>query len=192
MPLDPQIEGSREATRRLEKELRPGEQLLWSGKPRPGFRVGWSDLPPTLGMTLAVLFAVIWTTDAAGSGPWPFVAIGLAFVALTLHGLVGRHLVDMWKRGRTFYGVTNDRLVVVTEYWSRQAQSQQLVTLSNLALDRCSDASGMISVGPWTWSSGFGYPRPAPDMAFEQLPDCAAVFNLIVKAREAATERGPG
>jgi len=196
MPLDKRIDDAREAAQRLEKELRPGERLLWSGKPRSGIRFSRSDLPATLFMVAWTSFASFFTVAVLRPRLWWFGAlVGMTFVMVGLYHLAGRFFLDAWQRRRTFYGLTSERLIVLSPHLSQRTKSQRLETLTDLALKRDRDKSGTITIGPWggrstIWRLDSYYGLPTPALTFDQLDDCGTVYEAIAKARTCTKRRG--
>lgn len=156
--------------------------LLWGG-----FVIFWE-----WGVTHAAnasLFMEIW---------------GIPFVLVGLHLIFGRFFVDAAQRRRTFYAVTNERILIVSGLWSRATKSLSLRTLEQVDLTAGSSGTGTIAFGPAavptsvfglrgrTGGPGFappGWPgssRYLPPM-FEMIPDAAAVAKLIRDAQCAAT-----
>lgn len=130
----------------IESQLAPGERLLWFGKPRQGFYFGAGDI-------FIFLFSFVW------SG---FVWLGtillwtsieelfpkLAITALALFGLymiIASFLSDAAQRRKTFYAVTNWRVVIISGLFRRRLNSFDLRTLADMKLTRENDdGSGTI------------------------------------------------
>jgi hypothetical protein len=97
----------------IERLLRPGERVLWVGRPDPRALLGVQDLfvipfslvwmaLPTIGLGGAVL-------DGDYSG-LPFLAV---FLGVGLYLTVGRFLIGFWTRKRTIYAVTQRRAISI-------------------------------------------------------------------------------
>ncbi|MBE6946265.1 MAG: hypothetical protein E7459_09295 [Ruminococcaceae bacterium] len=96
----------------LQSLLQPGEQLLWHGAPARGIRFRAGDLQSSL-MGLFVLgFAVFWCTGAAQAGGvfWLF---GLLPLSIGLHMSVLRYLTEARSRKNTYYGITNQKIILM-------------------------------------------------------------------------------
>jgi hypothetical protein len=99
--------------RQLEPYLRPGEQLLWAGRPDPAVHLTPADVFVIPFSLLWGGFALFWTySAAAGGAPLPFVLFGVPFVALGLYMLVGRFVYKAQRKRATAYGVTTERVLV--------------------------------------------------------------------------------
>ncbi len=90
-----------------------GEQILWKGKPEKGQIFHKQDI-------VLVPFAVFWlgfslfweATAIMGGAPFFFALWGLPFIAVGVYLLIGRHIMALYLRNKTFYVVTNKRLII--------------------------------------------------------------------------------
>ncbi len=118
----------RDAQRRIDGELSPGETLLWAGQPSPGRMARQGIVPMLFGIPFTA-FALFWTAAADGFGLLAGGAVrssgGGAFAApfllFPLFGLIfvvagfGLLLSPLWLylgAGRTLYAVTSKRVIV--------------------------------------------------------------------------------
>ena len=198
------IPSSRNATEIVTACLVPGERLLWTGRPQQGLALRASDL-------LFIPFMSLWLTMAM----WglivslrqeglttlkftaPFVLFGVAFV-------FARYWFDAKLRGRTFYGLTDRRAIIVTYWLQQEINSVYLKELLELRFTRRSDQTGTLEFftdlgGFNRWRGvGFGYNRSGlwwPGTrhrrflippAFEMIANPLEVEQLILKARDEA------
>src|SRR5215813_9463770 len=164
----------------LRPELRPGERLLWSGMPRQGVILRPIDL-------FLVPFFLVWaglpTAAVFGflSGPSP-PTIGLIvpvlFMAIGAYMLVGRFIVDARQRAHTFYGVTNQRILIIAAWWRRRTTSLKLGLLPDVTLTEGRNGRGSIQFGSDRWL-GTGWPGSAQYMSprFELAENVRAVYD---------------
>ena len=132
----------------IQRELSSGEKLLWSGRPRQGLRLNLSDLLVIPFSLVWCGFAIFWeTTVIKGHGPLLLKLWGIPFVVAGLYLVFGRFFVDVLTRARTYYGVTNQRLVIVTDSFSRRVQTLPWQSLPKATLIQRGD-SGIIKFGP--------------------------------------------
>jgi hypothetical protein len=139
-------------------------------------------------------FALFWeasvlTTDA----PFFFKLWGIPFVLAGVYIIFGRFIVDAKQRTKTFYAVTNERVIIISGLFSRKVKSLNLRTLTDISLDEKSDGSGTISFGssnssPW-WSSGMAFPGwgPQPAPSFELIQAAKSVYETIRNAQRQAS-----
>lgn len=178
----------------IERELSSGEKLLWSGQPAQGFRLRPSDaflIPFSL---VWCAFAIFWEASVFSSkAPIFFKLWGVPFVLVGLYFVAGRFFVDVKARTRTFYGVTNDRIIIIGGLFSRQTKSLQLRTLSDISLVERRDGSGTITFGsqypfvrqmPSGWPGASQYAPPA----FEMIERAKETYELIRRAQKEGAE----
>src|ERR1051326_4937198 len=128
------------AASEIERELSLGERLLWSGQPRRGFRLRSSDAFVIPFSLLWCGFAIFWEASVVTKGaPFFFMLWGIPFILVGLYIVFGRFFVDARTRGRTFYGVTSQRIIIVSGLFSQQTKTLQLRTLSDISLSKRSD-----------------------------------------------------
>jgi hypothetical protein len=177
----------------IRRQLASGERLLWNGRPAQGivFRpVDGFMIPFSL---LWGGFVFFWEYSVISTkAPLFFMLWGIPFLAIGLHFIFGRFFVDAKQRANTSYGVTNQRVIIVSGIFSKKIKSLNLRSLSDLSLDEKSNGSGTISFGassfPTWWMSGMAWPgMPSPVPTFELTENAKTVFEIIRKAQGSAT-----
>ncbi|MBV8187004.1 MAG: PH domain-containing protein [Alphaproteobacteria bacterium] len=144
-------------------------------------------------------FSVVWggfatfsELSAMKAGAPVFSALfGLPFVAVGLYLMVGRFFVDARQRTRTFYALTNERVLIVSGLFSRTVKSIGLPTLGEMSVSERSDGSGTIVFGtssPFDWFAAgvAGWPGTGARLAsrFEAIANVRTVFNAIRSAQK--------
>jgi hypothetical protein len=171
----------------LRRELAPAEKMLWFAQPRQGLVLRAVDaflIPFSL---LWGGFAIFWEVSVMVVGaPVFFPLFGAMFVVIGLYLILGRFFVDARQRTRTYYAVTNERVIIVSSLLSRSVKSIDLRTLGEMSLSERRDGSGTIVFGgtsPFDWMSGgmAGWPGIQGRQAsrFELIPDVRLVYETI-------------
>lgn len=180
-------------TTELERELSVSEQILWSGQPKHGLRLRAADAFMIPFSLLWAGFAVFWESGVISSGaPLLFILWGIPFLCIGVYITVGRFFVDAALRAKTWYGVTTERILIITGLFNRTVKSLPLRTLPELALEQRRDGSGTITFGssiPFAnWYRGFAWPGMEQRMspAFEMIADAKAVYEIIRQAQRMA------
>jgi hypothetical protein len=169
-----------------------GERVIWSGQPRQGLMLRGMD-------AFAIPFAAVWTsiplfgavmTMRGPKGDAFAILPALLFVVIGLYLLIGRFFVDAAQRRRTFYALTNERILIVSGLWSRDVRSLSLRTLGEVGVSTRASGQGTISFGRSAYGAFAipGWPgtkRYLPPM-FEMIPEVAAVAKLIRDNQRAA------
>lgn len=182
-----------EIEQKLRPELTRNERLLWSGVPQPGLRWRSSDW-------FAVPFALLWSymmmfgTARHGMNPdlspLYLTPEGIPMVLVGLYLLVGRFFIDSFQRSRTYYGLTDQRIIIVNGLFNRQVKSLTLATLSDISLTERSDGSGVIAFGPGP-SSSSRFSRAAwkgmnsqLGPSFDMIENARRVYGMIRDAQQ--------
>ncbi len=184
--------------REISRELGPSEQLLWAGFPRQGVVL---RAPDVLLVPFSIFiggFVTFWFARVIEMGaPLLFMAFGVLFVLFSLYLIVGRFWVEARKRAATAYGVTSERVIIVSGVFSRNVKSLSIGTLTEVALSENADGGGTITFGPvplmhWLFA-GTGWPMnrwpwfSAQDVLRFDLPTGArGVYEIIRGAVRAA------
>ena len=115
-----------EQAMRFQAELMQGESLLWTGKPNPAKILhpdDWYMVPFSL---LWGGFAIFWEMGVAKSGSQFMMLWGIPFVVAGQYFIWGRFLYDAYLKRRTFYAVTNRRVMTIQEGWRPKRNSTYL------------------------------------------------------------------
>ena len=164
----------------ISAQLAPGERLIWSGKPRGGFRLSVQDF-------FLIPFSLVWCgfvcfwewAVVTSHSPLIMKLWGIPFILVGIHLLAGRFFIDALQRTKTFYGVTEDRILIVTNLVFKNVKSVSLRTLGEISLNERNDGSGSILLGPVRYSSagpGIAHYNP-PTLKVQEV---GRVYELIL------------
>jgi hypothetical protein len=176
--------------RELEREMGHSEKLLWSGRPVQGLKLQRSDLYTVPFSLLWAGFAVFWTASVYRSGAPPFFALfGALFVLIGLYLVVGRFFYDAWQRARTYYGLSNKRVLIVHKSGNRRITSLALASLDEINFTESTGGGGSLQFGRDSLYGskmlGTSWPGTSRHMAprFELADDARRVYDLILRAK---------
>lgn len=169
----------------IERELRKGERLIWSGQPRQGMYFRSDDW---LLVPFSVMwggFAIVWTLGVLTSGArWYMAAWGLPFVVIGTYLMVGRFIHDDWIRRHIRYGVTIERIIIVGGRSRRKIRSFEISRLPEVQFESFPDDTGTIELqrparghGKYGGSSGW---HSDAISKLERIRDARFVFDTIV------------
>jgi hypothetical protein len=185
------------AAQKIQPELMSGENIYWAGMPNPAVIFhsdDWTTIPFSLVWTG---FFVFW--EAQAFGLWGnraakndiFMELwGIPFLVMGNYMVWGRFLFDAWAKRRTYYAVTNRRVLVLQEAWNRKTSMMFLDTIPQI--EREGSATGTLWFGtkyPVVASKG----RKSRDMSrfsvgdvpvFADIDGVDAVHRLIIELRE--------
>ena len=176
----------------VASQLSAGEKLLWSGRPRQGIMLRPSDAFVIPFSLLWCGFAIFWEAGVINSkAPIMFQLWGIPFVLVGLYFVFGRFIVDARQRARTFYGLTSQRVIIISGIFTRQVKSLNLRTLTDVSLAERSNGLGTISFGaqaPWWVGSGLTWPGMNTQLspAFEGIDHPRDVYERLRTAQSTA------
>ncbi len=166
MPVERKIDESFDIREMIS--LDNNEEILWSGRPRSGLRLGPQEffiIPFSIFWTG---FALFWEFMAITMGaPFFFALFGLPFVLIGFYLLFGRFFVEKKMREKTFYALTSKRLISISGLRNRNVQSTNLENLPDMNMIVNKDGSGSLTFGNSFPGSSYHHARPA-GMTYQQ------------------------
>ncbi len=135
-----------EASAIIATHLHPGERLLWAERPKQGFAVRAVDfwvVPFMLCWSTGVVYSTVSIIKQEGASPGLLLFI-LPFILLGVYMLFGRFWIDARVRSRTYYGVTDQRVLIISGILAKQTRSIYLKELLEMQFTRRSDGTGTL------------------------------------------------
>lgn len=139
-------------------------------------------------------FAIFWEFTALnGKAPSFFPLFGVPFVLIGLFLIFGRFFLDAWLRNRTFYALTDRRVLIARSGPWSNFNAINLDRLPEATLIEAGDGRGTIRFGqaPQYWganrSGSFGSWIPAldPTPQFLGIDDARRVFAAVQERSQA-------
>lgn len=129
----------------VSTELEEGESLLWSAQPRQGVFLRASDKGMIPFSLIWGGFALFWEYEVISTGaPFLFALFGLPFVVAGIYLMIGRFFYDAALRQRTFYGITDRRVIILSGIRSKQSRYTDISEITDIGLLESPDGSGAI------------------------------------------------
>ena len=177
-------------TTSVQFSLDKGERQLWAGVPRQGLTVGPGDLVAVPFSLMWGGFAIFWEWGVFHNGaPLFFRLWGVPFVLLGLYLIFGRFFYDSYRRARTAYAVTSDRVII--QSGPGDVTSLPIRTLGEVTLNERPDGSGTIAFGPLPTGMKLALPlhRPGTENIpmLEMIPNARQVYDIIREAQRTPT-----
>ena len=178
--------------------LVPGEKLLWAGVPPTGLIMRPADrLLIPFGLFLCG-FAAFWGVSVIGAGAPTFFLLWLIPVAAGgLYTLLGRSIVDAWRRTNTYYGVTDQRVIIASGSSGSNIESLNLDTLDDMKVSEQPDGRGtimfhapppvmsLLSPRPGDYGRVALFPPAGPLVpSFEGIENVRLVYDAILRAKQ--------
>lgn len=175
----------------IRRYIAENERLIWCGRPRQGVVFRRSDIFMIPFSFMWGGFALFWEITVLieffkddSNTPIIFPLFGIPFVLLGIYFIAGRFWADSKRRDKTYYGLTNKRVLIISGICSQRIKSIDVQRLPALTLSEKSDGSGTITFGqssPWNWFDGMPFPgmdNYMPAM-FETVDNAAGVYEKI-------------
>ncbi len=182
----------------VNDELKPcfgaGEKLIWSGRPKTGLAFRNSDffLIPFSLFWCGFFIIFITGSNVPGANFVSFIML-VPFGIMGLYISVGRFIFDARKRATTVYGITDDRIIIISGVFSRTVNSINIKTLSDMSLTERSDNSGTITLGETDFKmsmfQGMDWPGVKQPPRLEFIEDVKKVYNKIVEQQKKNNEK---
>ncbi|MHB1459700.1 MAG: hypothetical protein ACYC1M_00245 [Armatimonadota bacterium] len=188
---------------KLMPYLADGESIKWVGQPDPTKLVSsadWFIIPFSL---FWCGFAVFWEAMALKGilssrdetpFPWIFPLFGIPFVLVGLYMLFGRFIAKRYMRQRTYYVVTNQRVLSLVEFFKPRVNSLFLSALPTINVSSEGPGTGslifMTQIGNRGNQMGFdtGMDFMSQNslglVGFFDIHDVQSVAALILKLRK--------
>ena len=181
----------------FQSELMNGERVYWSGQPDPAVVFSSSDIYMIPFSLMWGGFAIFWESSVLGivklgnravhGAPDFFVLWGIPFVLIGLYMIFGRFFYKVWKKKRTYYAVTDKRVLSVVQTTNRQVQAQFLNQIPVINKSVGSNGVGNLVFGNTGYGINYGNSgmdfmgrRYGPTaMAFYDIHDAEAVYQII-------------
>jgi hypothetical protein len=178
-------------TTELQEHLDTNEKLIWTGQPKKGIVFRTADIFLIPFSLLWCGFAIFWFTTAISSGaPFFFAMFGIPFVVIGLIFVFGRFIIDAKQRENTFYGLTDDRIIIKSGVYKKTIKSLNIRTLSDIEYDEKNDGSGTINIGPknpmMIWGNGMNWwPGIKAIPSLDLIQDVRQVYKKITEIQKA-------
>jgi hypothetical protein len=178
----------------IATQLLDGERIAWAGGPGMGIRLQAAD---TFLIPFSLLwcgFAFFWEYSVVSIGHAPmFMRLwGIPFILVGLYFVVGRFILDAWLRGRTYYAITNQRVLIYRPAPFGRFTALSLKQLPEMNLIESANGSGTIRFGPQTPMFGRGAsfsiwtPSLDPTPQFVAVASASALFRQLQQAQRNA------
>jgi len=180
----------------VAQELERDERLIWYGQPASGIRLRSSDVFLIPFSILWGGFAFFWEYSVATMqhAPGFFVLWGIPFVAMGIYLIFGRFLYDARRRAKTFYGVTEHRIIIVSGTYERKVTTVNLANLPEMTLAERSGGLGTITFGsipfPYSVLRSGSWPSSGREAVpqFELIEDTRKVYQIVRDTQRRGSE----
>jgi hypothetical protein len=181
----------------FQPDLFRDEKVAWAGQPDPRFHFSGGDIFLVPFSILWGGFALFWEAGVLGlldgqPAPNPGALFGIPFVAIGQYFIWGRFVYKAYKNRRTFYALTNQRVLILATLRSRRLQTLFLNQLPTISKTVQRDGVGTLEFGlSPSWAGTYANSgmelfagrsgQAAP--AFYDIPDVESVYQLVMRLK---------
>jgi hypothetical protein len=193
------------AAMKLQPELSSGETIYWAGMPNANtifHSEDWYLIPFSFFWGGFAIFGEsgvlgIWGNQSQHHPAPRFMILwGLPFVVIGQYLIWGRFLYDAWLKRRTYYGITNRRVLILQEGQKRKTQFSFLESIPEITqegddigtiwLGTKQPIFGTRQSGTSSWSR-FSVGGSVPKLS--DIDGVNSVYRLILDLREQARKQ---
>jgi hypothetical protein len=173
----------------IKSEISSSEQLLWVGRPRQGIFFRPTDVWAIPFSLLYLGFLVFVSLNLWSDNSDMFsILLGVILLFFGLYLVIGRFFDNYLTRKKTYYGITNERIVIVSGIFSQQTKFIDLEGLNEITFEETSNGLGTITFGrEEIVESGWLSTRENQVISapkFEQIPQAKNVYEIIRNAQK--------
>jgi len=181
------------------QDLLKDERIQWSGQPETSVVFSPADIFLVPFSLLWGGFAIFWEISVlcigskSGSGSsLAFPLFGIPFVLIGLYFIFGRFLLKNFKKKKTYYAITDKRVIVLTEMMGRNVQAAFIDHIPSVNKSIRANGIGTIRFGSSNMMSsmygntgmelfGAAYGQDVP--VFYDIKEANKVYNLVMGLR---------
>jgi hypothetical protein len=173
----------------FQGELLKDEKILWIGKPETKFILKNQDIILALfgllctGCGLLILSGFITSEDQSST------SFSMVFILVGLYLLFGRFIFNNYEKKSTFYAVTNQRVLIITNLDTKNVQSKLINQIPVLIKNVRKDGIGTIEFDNYQYSTSGENLNNTNMLIFHDIKDVDTVYKLIsnlIRPREIA------
>jgi len=186
----------------FQEELLKDEEILWMGQPNPNINftsMDWFLIPFSI---MWGGFAIFWELSALGmlfvnssnetNIPIVFPLFGIPFVIMGLYFIFGRFIYKKWKKRRTYYAITNKRVLIITNTNNKKIMAEFIDNIPAINYSQKSNGIGNIRFGNFNFMTDM-YENTGMDFfsgfsgksspAFFDIDNVKEVYTLVNEVR---------
>ena len=188
----------------FDEYLLKDEKVLWKGQPETSVIFTRADIFLVPFSLMWGGFAIFWELGVLGisfmasnsssnnNPPIFFALFGIPFVIIGLYFIFGRFIYKRKQKEKTWYLVTNKRVIVINNFWGTKVDSANIDSIPSYNKSTRSDGIGSITFGNSSFLGGmyanvgmdfFGsFYGPIPPTFFD-IKDAESVFKKVQELR---------
>jgi hypothetical protein len=173
----------------FQGELLEDEKILWIGKPEKKFILEKGDVVLALFGLLCIGTSLFILKVFITSGYLFRTSLGLIFSLAGLYLLFGRYYNNNYEKKRTFYAVTNQRVLIITHIYTKNVIAKFINQIPVIIKNVRKDGIGTIEFDNYPYSTSGENINNTNMPIFHDIKDVDTVYKLIsdlIRPREIA------
>ncbi len=177
----------------IRSELLKDEEILWEGQPSLQVNFTKGDLFLVPFSILWEGFVLFWEYSVLNSGaPVIFPFFGALFIVFGLYFVFGRFIYKRIRKSKTYYAVTNKRVIALVDNYSRGVDAEYIDRIPCINKTVRPDGIGSLVFGNGSFKSAMyansgmeffyiGYSKSV--LAFYDIEEADNVYRIINEIR---------
>lgn len=164
----------------FQGELLADEKILWAGQPETKFILKGGDVVLSIfGLVWTGFFSLFFLSDFITSGDIFEISISIVFMLVGLYFLFGRFIIGNYEKKRTFYAVTNQRVLIITNMHKKNVQAKLIDQIPVLIKTVHKDDIGTIQFDNLQYSMNGESVEYIYPPTFQDIKNVNTIYKLI-------------
>jgi hypothetical protein len=167
----------------FQNEMLRDEKILWSGQPE-------QNLFLTVRNIVQIIFALVWLGITGSVGYFAIESFDIftmlflvPFVLIGLYLLFGSFIYSDYQKKRTYYAVTNQRVLILINSSNKVVKSKLISQIPVLNKTTNKDGIGTIQFESTAYMSDVNGSYTIDGLTFDNIKDVDTVYKLISDLR---------
>jgi hypothetical protein len=181
------------ATQRIVQSFtNPGERLIWCGRPTRDAAAVSNYLQSLIGLAFLAIsgLLIIVPDETSPETPTGLILLGVPFLAVGIW-MATRTLRDYLMAAYTFYGVTDQRVLIIRTWPTTTIKSYGPDDLDDITTTENADGSGDVQFKKYYFGAVRNANAIPERIGFWGVPDAYGVSHHIIPLKEQASPRQP-
>jgi hypothetical protein len=168
----------------FQNEILKDEKILWSGQPKQGFFLTGGDILASLiGLIFFLGIGSFMEYTAIQSFDIYHMIFSLPFILIGLYLVFGSIIYNNYQKKRTYYAVTNQRVLVLINSFNKKIESKLISQISVLNKTVTKDGSGTIKFDNTGYKDTGENSYRIKVLSFDNIIDVDIVYRMISELR---------
>ena len=167
----------------FQNEMLKDEKILWSGQPKQGFFLTGRDIFASLFGLIFLGLGSLMEYSAIQSFDIFLMIFSLPFILFGLYMILGSIIYKNYQTKRTYYAVTNQRIIILTNSFNKKVESKVISQIPVLNKTVKTDGSGTIQFDNTGYMGNGRYSYRIEALNFDNIKDVDTVYRMISDLR---------